>query len=155
MKKSASQPSGRSRANQKSDATSAPASTECKENKDDDAFAKAFKSSCKLLELSPELFGDEPKVDDSFLRSQRSRTKRRIRRLELEITPAAKSAAIERNRPLKQAALREIRQHGAPDNISKFMKELGKPEDRAAREVVRKAFALKGSPGRKPGRKPD
>jgi hypothetical protein len=150
MKRKAPQPPSRLKAKQERAPTSGRMSTNCKREKDDDVFVTAFKSSCKLLELKPELFGEEPKLDDSLFISQRSRNKKRIRRLENEITPGAKSAAIKRNRPLKKAALQNIRRHGAPDNISDLMEKLGKEGDRAAREVVRKTFGLRGMPGRKP-----
>lgn len=87
------------------------------------------------------------------------------RRLENEITPAARRAAIESTRPLKKAALREFRQHGAPDNIRDFIKKLGKNVrartyvgkfpgirgERAARYILSKTFGIEGKPGRKPG----
>ncbi len=86
------------------------------------------------------------------------------RRLQNEITPAAKRAAIESTRPFKKAALRELRRHGAPDNIRLFIEKLGKNVlartyvgkvpgvrgERAVRYILSKTFGITGTRGRKP-----
>jgi hypothetical protein len=130
--------------------------------KDQRALAKGFKDSVKLTAA-------ELKLHDPDLKpSQKSLTEKRIRRLNNQITPAAKRAAIESNRPFIKAALQEIRRDGNPDNTREFIEKLGPGVrartyglggtgirgDRSMRELLRKTFDIEGKPGRKPGRKP-
>ena len=151
----------------KADPISTHLSTERKRKKGDDVFAAAFKTCCKLLELKPELFGENPRVDDALFISQRSRNKKRICRLENEITPAAKEAAIERNRGLTAFLWRYFRRYGVPANIGRFIARMRNRRKsiltvtkvdgqlrtltvRAVREMMRNKFGIKGKPGPKP-----
>lgn len=129
-----------------------------KQMRPDDVFAKAFEDSCKFFET-------KEKLADTTDELQRSQYEKTILRLENKITPAAKRAAIKRNRRLTTLVWRCLRRYGVPENIGHFIAKLsakrvltvtgkaGRPRtltERGARDILRKKFGVEGKPGRKP-----
>jgi hypothetical protein len=113
------------------------------------AFEKGFKASVKLDEL-------QSKLDDTDQKGQRAQYKKTIRRLENELTPGMKRAAIKRHREINALAMEYFRLFGAPDNIRHFIKWLQSQgagsvlNERTLRDILSNKFGIKGKPGRIP-----
>ena len=120
-------------------------------------YGRAFKIACAIEALKEGL------TTASGLAARNLQA--RVRRLEAKITPPKRQRAIDDRRPIVARMLHDIQRHGAPSNLTRFIKQLrddgvlnmtrfGKQYTVSftkARNILRAQFGIQGKRGRKPG----
>lgn len=129
---------------------------------EEERFTQGFGDSIKLDE-------EEARLGSLSKKGERSASIKKIRRLENQITPASRMAAIISYRPIIAECRRYFEAHGKPENIQDLidaLKQKGILErtyraggtifrsDRAVRDFLHRQFGIDGRPGRKPRKLP-
>ncbi|KAF2991182.1 hypothetical protein OGR47_04515 [Methylocystis sp. MJC1] len=123
------------------------------------AFLDAWEHAVKIDGLEDELKAERHE-------KRRKEILREIRSLENKITPTAKRAAADRNRPLVRAMTEYLQKSGVPSNIAHLLdwlrgqgfviaqdkepKPAGGVTARTARYILMETFDIHGEKGRKP-----